>query len=400
MAKADTLKQEANKTCADLCNLLATENMKSAKHRPDFLLLIVILLLVSIGLLTIYSASIIWAAQFKKLSADYYFIRQFMWTILGLTAMFGVMNVPFWRWRQLLPLQLPFSILLLLVVFAFPGGEDGSYHRWILLGPVSFQPSELATLTVILYMAHIMTKKQDRLDSFKKSVVPPLVITGLFAGLVIAEPDMDAAALIVVTAMAVMFGAGIPIRHFVKLAVPVIGLAALFIFSSEYRRERIFGYLHLDPFSIESIRGEGWQQANSLYAIASGGWTGRGLGRSIQKFLYLPEPHTDFIFSIFAEEWGTIGAIVLIVLFAILIWRSIRIASLLPDRFGSLVAVGITAMIGFAVIANIGMVIGALPVMGIPLPFISYGGSALLIKLLAMGILLNLSRYTAEEQAR
>lgn len=374
--------------------------MKAAKHRPDFILLIVILLLVSIGLLTIYSASIIWAAQFKKLSADYYFLRQFMWAILGLTLMFGVMNVPFWKWRLMLPILFPITLLLLLIVFAFPGGEDGSYHRWILLGPVSFQPSELATFAIILYMAHIMTKKQDRLDSFKKSVVPPLVMTGLFAGLVIAEPDMDAAALIVVTGLSIMFGAGIPIRHLLKLAVPVVSLAVLFIFSSGYRRERIFGYLNLDPFSPETIQGDGWQQANSLYAIASGGWTGRGLGRSIQKFLYLPEPHTDFIFSIFAEEWGTIGAIALILLFAILIWRSIRIVSLLPDRFGSLVAIGITSMIGFAVIANIGMVIGALPVMGIPLPFISYGGSALVIKLLAMGILLNLSRYTAEDQAR
>lgn len=368
--------------------------MKLTRHRPDFMLLIVILLLVSIGLLTIYSASTIWAYQEKGLSPHYFFVRQCIWTLLGLIVMFICMNLHFWVWRTLLPFMLLASFVMLPAVFAF--SPVGGAHRWIQLGGFTIQPSELATLTIAVYMAHIMTKKQEHLADFKKGTVAPLAIVVLFAGLVLLEPDMDAAALIVVTALAVMFAAGIPILNLARLILPVAGLAAVFVFFSDYRRKRVLSFLN--PFSEENLQNMGFQQAHSLYAIASGGWLGKGLGRSIEKFLYLPEPHTDFIFAIFLEEWGTVGGIILIGLFAILVWRASRIASLLPDRFGALLAIGITAMIGFAMVVNIGVVTGTLPVMGIPLPFITYGGSALIVKLAAMGILLNLSRYTVEDQ--
>ncbi|WP_018133590.1 putative lipid II flippase FtsW [Effusibacillus pohliae] len=366
--------------------------MNLTRHRPDFLLLVTILLLVSIGLLTIYSASMIWAYLQGK-PAHYFFIRQCIWVSVGLVAMIVTMNLPFWIWRKLLPLLLLASIGTLCLVLLLPAVKD--VHRWINLGPLSFQPSELATLSIIIYASHILAKKQDQLDTFKKTVVPPLVVAGLFALLVILEPDMDAAALIVVTALAILFGSGVPLRHLEKVVLPSALAAVPLVLFSGYRRERVFSFL--DPFSEANLLTNGWQQAHSLYAIASGGWTGRGLGRSIEKFGYLPEPHTDFIFSIFHEEWGAIGGILLILLFAVLVWRALRIASLLPDRFGALMAIGIAAMIGIAAFVNIGMVIGVFPVMGIPLPFITYGGTAMLMKMVAMGILLNLSRYTVEK---
>jgi cell division protein FtsW len=372
--------------------------LKLTRHRPDFIILIAVLLLVSVGLLTIYSASFIWAYQEMEMSPHFFFFKQCMFTLLGLGAMIFTMNLPFWIWRKLLLILLPLTLFLLLAVFAFPTvSADGSaYYRWIRIGPISFQPSELATLTIIFYMAHILTKKQDRLDDFKKTVIPPMAVALLFSLLVILEPDMDAAALIFGTALAILFGGGVPLMHIARIVLPVAGLGAIYIMKSEYHRVRFTGFLN--PFDEKYFHDIGYQQANSLYAIASGGWQGKGLGRSIEKFLYLPEPHTDFIFAIFLEEWGTIFGIFLIVVFGILIWRAIRIVSLLPDRFGSLLVIGITSMIGIAVVVNIGMVSGALPVMGIPLPFISYGGTAVVLKMAAMGILLNLSRYTVEDQ--
>lgn len=364
--------------------------MKLTRHRPDFILFLVILLLVTIGLCNIYSASIIWALQEMGRSPQYFFNRQCIWAVLGITAMIVTMNFPFWKWRKLLRFLIPLSMISLLLVFLFPGVKGA--HRWIAFGQLSFQPSELATLTVIVYLAFLLDKKKDHIADFKKGFLPPIVLTALFAGIIIIEPAMDAASLLAVSGLSILFIAGSPVRYLGRLLLPAALLASAFVFFSNYRRARVFAFL--DPFSSNNIQDAGYQQANALMAMASGGWTGTGFGRSVSKFLYLPEPHTDFIFAIFIEEWGIIGGILLIVLFGVLIWRGIHIMTHLNDRFGSLLAAGITAMIGFAALANIGMVTDVLPVIGIPLPFISYGGSSLLVKLIAMGILLNLSRYT------
>ncbi|BCJ86556.1 putative lipid II flippase FtsW [Effusibacillus dendaii] len=370
--------------------------MNLPRHRPDFVILIVTLLLVSIGLLSIYSASIIWAYQELDKPPNYFFVRQCIWAFVGLIIMLVIMNLPFWRLRKPLKLLIPLSFVMLLMVFLFPGVNGA--HRWIYIGSNTIQPSEIAVLTLVIYLSHLLTKKQDVVNNFKKTVVPVMAIAGFFSGLILLEPDMDTAALPVVVAFVLLFGAGVPVRHLMGVALPVASLAILFIFSSDYRRARIFSFL--DPFSQQNALGDGFQQVHSLYAIASGGWVGKGLGRSVEKFLYLPEPHTDFIFAIFTEEWGTIGGILLIILFAVLIWRAFRICTLLPDRFGALLAMGITATIGIPVVVNIAMVTGAFPVAGIPLPFITYGGTALLVKLASMGILLNLSRYTIEESEK
>lgn len=302
------------------------------------------------------------------------------------------MRIPFWVWKRAAKPLLLGSFLLLLLVFLF--SPVNGARRWINIGPLSLQPSELAIFVGIVYLSYLLNKKNDLLDDFKKGVFPPVIITCILGGLVLIEPDMGTAILLGVSAFAVMFASGIPFGHMFKLLIGALVLSTVFLFTESYRMERMLAFLN--PWEYKDD--QSYQLINSFYAIASGGWTGRGMGQSIEKFLYLPEPHTDFIFSILTEEWGTVGAVAVIVLFAILVWRGTMIASRIQDRFGSLLACGITTMIGFSVIVNIGMVTGIMLVIGIPLPFISYGGSALLIKLVSIGVLLNLSRYTVNNE--
>lgn len=368
--------------------------MKVTRHRPDFVLFVVVVLLTLIGLVSIYSASSIVALVKYEQSTAYFFIRQSVWVILGLFVMLFTMNIPFTRWQKLSKLFLLGSYLALILVLIPPFGKEvnGAY-RWLKLGPLSFQPSELAIVGIILYLAYLLSKKGDRVQDPKASFWPTMVLTMIGFGLIMLEPDMDTAATYGLCAFIIMFVAGVPgkyLRNTALLAIAAMIPLALY----GYRGERLDAYL--DPWN--NINEKGYQVIQSLYAIGTGGLTGRGLGHSIEKFSYLPEPHTDFIFAVFSEEWGYIGGMVLIVLYGILIWRGIHIATHVQDRFAGLVAVGLTTMIGVAVFLNIGSVTKLLPTIGVPLPFISYGGTSLLFKMFAMGILLNISRYTVQER--
>lgn len=367
--------------------------MKVTRHRPDFVLFVVVVLLTLIGLVSIYSASSIVALVKYEQSTAYFFIRQSVWVILGLFVMLFTMNIPFTRWQKLSKLFLLGSYLTLILVLIPPFGKEvnGAY-RWLKLGPFSFQPSELAIVGIILYLAYLLSKKGDRVQDPKASFWPTMVLTMIGFGLIMLEPDMDTAATYGLCAFIIMFVAGVPgkyLRNTALLAIAAMIPLALY----GYRGERLDAYL--DPWT--NINEKGYQVIQSLYAIGTGGLTGRGLGHSIEKFSYLPEPHTDFIFAVFSEEWGYIGGMALIVLYGILIWRGIHIATHVQDRFAGLVAVGLTTMIGVAVFLNIGSVTKLLPTIGVPLPFISYGGTSLLFKMFAMGILLNISRYTVQE---
>ncbi|GIM44844.1 stage V sporulation protein E [Collibacillus ludicampi] len=370
---------------------------KLTRHRPDFILLFVVLVLVSVGLVNVYSASMIWAAEnLKAASPSYFFIRQMIWAIMGTFFMLFIMNVHYRVWLRLTKFALV-STTLLLVIVLFIGQEVNGAKRWLGFGFLSLQPSEFSIFAILLYVSYLLTKKGEQITDFKKGVLPSLIIAIIPALLILKEPDMGTAVLLIGTVFCVLYCAGARFRHL--FSIFIIGSAAsiYFIFSSKYRAERITAFLN--PWDA-SNSDSAFQIKNSLYAIASGGWTGQGLGHSIEKFLYLPEPHTDFIFAILIEEWGIIGAIIVIILFAILIWRGTMIATRIPDRFASIFATGITAMIGIAMIVNIGMVTDVLPVIGVPLPFISYGGSSLFIKMTAIGILLNISRYTLEERSK
>lgn len=373
---------------------MATASVKPARHRPDFILLFVVLLLVSIGLLNVYSASIIWASQHLQDTPSYFFVRQLIWALLGTFAMFFIMNFNYRFFLRLAKAGLVLSMVLLILVLLV-GKEVGGAKRWIDIGFLSMQPSEFAIFSVILYIAFLLTKKEEHLSDFKKGVLPSLIIAAVPAFLILIEPDMGTSFLLLSVAFCMLYSAGTRGKHLLMILSAGALAAIYFVLNKSYRSGRISAFL--DPWNPVN-KDSAHQLKNSLYAISSGGWTGRGLGHSIEKFLYLPEPHTDFIYAILTEEWGIIGATVVILLFAILIWRGTVIAARIPDRFAFLFSIGITSMIGIAAIVNIAMVIGLFPVVGIPLPFISYGGSSLFVKMISMGILLNISRYTVEER--
>jgi cell division protein FtsW len=372
--------------------------MKLQRHRPDFVLFLVVVLLSLIGLVIIYSASTILSlkqTETTTATTNFYFFRQLVWVILGIFVMLFTMNIPFTRWIKFSKLLLLVSYVTMALVFMPVIGKNinGAY-RWLHLGPLQFQPSEIAMVAIIMYLSYLLSKKQDRIQDPKASFWPAMVLTVFGFGLIMLEPDMDTAVTYALCSFIIMFVAGVPGKYLRNTSIlAVVAIVPLALIG--YRGDRITAYF--DPW--QNTDGIGYQVIQSLYAIATGGWTGRGLGHSIEKFSYLPEPHTDFIFAVLSEEWGFFGGVFLIILYGVLIWRGIHIATHVPNRFGGLVAVGMTSMIGIAVFTNIGSVSKLLPVIGVPLPFVSYGGTSLLFKMFAMGVLLNISRYTVASTA-
>lgn len=281
------------------------------------------------------------------------------------------------------------TIPLLLAVYLF--APINGAQRWIQLGPFSFQPSELTKYTVVLFLAMSLEVKGEGIKDFIKGIIPYLGIAGLYAALVLAQKSLSIASVIMIVTFIMLFSAGGRIKHLFGYVAPTMVAAALFFtFSSDYRRARMLNFIN--PW--QDPAGDGYQLIQSFYALGAGGLTGLGLGQSRQKTLYMPEPHNDFIFSIIGEELGLIGCVLIIALFVFFVWRGIMVAMKAKDVYGSLLAVGITSVIAVQSLINIAVVTGSMPVTGVPLPFISYGGSALVINMAAMGILLNISRQT------
>lgn len=368
------------------------------RHKPDFILLMIILSLVAFGLVMVYSASMVWAIKVNGTSPSYFFEHQLMTAIGGVLVMTLLMNVPYTFWMKH---ARGISILTLIGVFIvlIPGigHKAQGVRRWI--GPVvlHMQPSEIALVGIIIYLAYIYSKNRQKVQSFSRGVMPPLVMVAAQFFLIILEPDMGTSVLLLATSLTVMFAAGIRKRHVLTLSLIMAPMLGAFIWFERYRNMRLLVFLH--PWNPSYTNDGGYQLQQSLIAIFHGGLLGSGLGQGVEPFLYLPIPYADFIFSIIVEELGLLGALVLFAFYGVLIWRSIRIAQRLENRFASLLAIGIASMIGYGVLINVGAVTGLLPVTGIPLPFISYGGTALFVKLCAMGILLSLSRYTMEHQS-
>ncbi len=364
------------------------------RHKPDFILLVIILSLVAFGLVMVYSASMVWAIKVNGTSPSYYFEHQLLTAIVGVLVMTLLMNVSYTFWmkhaRGISILTL-FGVLIVLIPGI--GHKAQNVRRWI--GPVilHMQPSEIALVGIIIYLAYIYSKNRQKVQSFSHGVMPPLAMVGTQFVLIILEPDMGTAVLLLATSLTVMFAAGIRKRHVATLSFIMVPILAAFIWFERYRNMRLLVFLH--PWNPAYTNDGGYQLQQSLIAIFHGGLFGSGLGQGVEPFLYLPIPYADFIFSIIVEELGLLGALVLFAFYSVLIWRGIRISQRLENRFASLLAIGISSMIGFGVLINVGAVTGLLPVTGIPLPFISYGGTALFVKLCAMGILLSLSRYTA-----
>lgn len=363
--------------------------LPKSKTTPDFLLILTTLTLLAVGLIMVYSASAVWASY--NYGDSFYFVkRQLLFAGLGVACMFVVMNIEYWTWRRWAKIGLAICFLLLILVL-IPGiGEvHGGASSWLGVGAFSIQPSEFTKIALIIFLAKFLAENQKKITSFRKGMAPSLALVIAAFGIIMLQPDLGTGVVLVGTCLVMIYTAGARISHFVGLGfIGLAGLAGL-ILSAPYRIQRITSFL--DPWS--DPQGAGFQIIQSLYAIGPGGLLGFGLGHSRQKFQYLPEPQTDFIFSIVAEELGFIGASLVLLLFCLLLWRGIRIALSAPDLYGSLLAVGIIGMVAIQVMINIAVVTGIMPVTGITLPFLSYGGSSLTLTLVSIGVLLNISRY-------
>lgn len=359
------------------------------KGQIDFYFLITVFALLALGLIMVMSASSESARNASYTGGDaYYFIkRQLIWAVLSIIAMFFFSKFDYHKLVEWSGIMIIGTFVLLLLVLV-AGAEANGGQRWLRLGPVQFQPSEVAKVSLILYLAGSISKNKKYIDTFTRGLMPNLIVIGVTAMLLIVQPHFSATVLIVSVGVIMLFVGGVNWKHLVALAAPVVSLGFILVMTSDYRRARVLSFL--DPFA--DPLGDGYQVIQSLYAIGSGGLFGLGLGQSRQKFLYIPEPQNDFIFSIWCEEFGFVGALVVILMFAFLVYRGIKIAMNAKDKQGSLVALGITTLVALQVIMNIAVVTSAMPVTGIPLPFFSYGGTALLIIMSCMGIMLNISK--------
>jgi len=357
----------------------------------------VTLVLCLLGAVMIFSASAVTAQQ--QYGHSYVFVlRQAVWLIVGLLGMFALMKFDYHRLREPAVVYSALCLVLVMLIGTFFLDKSHATHRWIKLGPVNIQPSELAKVAVILYLAWFLDLrrrtttrlefcKDDLLHTILPGVAPILVCVGL----IVAQPDLGTSVDIVLIMTAILYVAGLSWKW---LAVGLAGaVPALFLLITHvsYRQARLMAFLHpdVDP------QGAGFQLLQSLIAIGSGGFTGVGLMESKQKLFYLPEAHTDFIYAVICEELGFIGAAVVIALFAVYGWRGLRAAFSAPDGFGRMLALGITSMVLFQSLINFAVVLGMMPTKGIPLPFVSYGGSSLLVMLMATGVLLNISQQAS-----
>lgn len=356
------------------------------KYGADILLMTTVLVLIGLGVVMIYSSSAI-LAQEKFGEPTYFLWKQLLWIGIGIFFLILFCFIPYKNLRHWVKLLLFVSLLLLVMVLFF-GKEVSGAKRWLRIGGIGFQPSELAKLVLILFTADYCDRRKSKMTSFRKGLAPFLLILALFCGLIFIQPDLGTPALIAATCLTMVFISGARISHLLILSCLVILLAFAAIWSEPYRRGRFLSYLN--PW--QQAEGASYQLVQSFLAMGSGGIFGVGPGESRSKLLYLPEPHTDFIFPVFAEEFGLIGSWTLISLFGLLALGGFSVARHSPNLFASLLSSGITLAILYQVIFNIGVVTGLLPTKGLPLPFISFGGSSMVTLLSAMGILLNISR--------
>jgi cell division protein FtsW len=359
------------------------------KKQPDIVLFLTTLLLLAIGIIMVLSASS-YDAMLKYDNPYYFLNRQLIWALLGIIAMFFVMQIDYYRLKPfVVPGFIVAIILLILVLIPGIGRNVGGATRWIDLGFTRFSPSEIVKIAVVFFFARMMSLEPEKIKTIKGFGFC-IGILGLIALLLMKQPDLGTTVAIAGTAFCMFIAMGARISHLAGLVgLGIMGIVAL-ILDEPYRLKRITGFLNL----WETASDEGYQTVQSLYALGSGGLLGVGLGNSRQKFLYLPERHTDFIFAIISEELGFIGAFLVLSLFFLFIWRGFRIALHAPDTFGAMLAVGLTSIIAVQSVINMGVVTGSLPVTGITLPFVSYGGSSLLFSLIGVGILLNISKFS------
>ncbi|MBD1371196.1 putative lipid II flippase FtsW [Hazenella sp. IB182357] len=364
--------------------------MKKKKKwgRPDYWFIFLTFLLLGFGLVMIFSASFFEGYTDPAINdSSYFFKKQLSFALVGIVLFFIVSKIPYQIYQKHVGAILLFCIFSLIMVKLVGFKVNGS-TRWIDLGIFSFQPSEYVKLGIIIYTASIMVKKQPIIDQFKRAVIPPIFVIGFICFLLILQPHFSAIVLIFATCSVMMYCAGIKMKHLTWLMLSAIPVLTVVMLSGTYRLARVLTFL--DPFSNSSS--DGYQIQQALMAVGPGGLTGSGLGESIQKLDYLPEAHTDFIFAIISEELGFIGGLLFILTATAFILRGVFLSIQAPDQFGTLLGIGIISLFAIETIANLGVVTALLPVTGVPLPLISYGGTALILKLVELGILLNISR--------
>ena len=349
--------------------------------------------LLVIGVVMVYSASAI-AAEKSMGSSLYYFKRQLIFGVVSLGALGMFSRYDYNRLREWVMPAFVVACATLIAALFFPA--IGGAKRWIRLGPVSLQPAEFAKLVSILFLAAYLDKKHSKLGSFVAGIATPLAVVGVLLFLVGLEPDLGTPTLMFSVAVLMLFVAGARMSSIFGALAAAVPVVAIELWRKPYRRARLLSFLH--PF--ENIKGAGYQLSQSILAVGSGGWLGKGLGASKLKLGYLPTPHTDFIFPVVCEELGLLGAAVVLALFATILVRGIRIARAAPNLFGTLLAAGISFSIALQAFFNVAMSIGLVPTKGIALPFLSYGGSSLLISMTAVGVLLNISRQTLAEKLK
>jgi cell division protein FtsW len=364
--------------------------MKKKSGTIDFPLFIVILILLCIGINMVFSASM-WEDKLYYRDSFYHLKKQIGWAGIGLILMFiaSKFNYKKLRSKKLLTAGM-FLCLGLLVAVLFTHPVNGA-RRWIGIGGQGIQPSEIAKLYIIIYFSDMITRKGDKIKSFTKGILPVLLISAVFAGLILLEPNMSTAVILVTAAFVLLFVGGADFKQLLILFILGFAGAGALIVIEPYRMKRLLSFTNpwADPLDT------GFQAIQSLYALGSGGFFGEGLGQSRQKLYYIPEAQNDFIFSIIGEELGFLGTLFIILLFAFLVWRGLKIALKCKDKFGSLLAAGITALIAIQSSINFLVVSSFMPITGVTLPLISYGGSSLVFTMILLGILLNISKQTS-----
>jgi cell division protein FtsW len=344
-------------------------------------------LLVFVGLVMVFSASAVMAKE-RFGSAYGFVVKQLIWAVAGLAAMVVAMRVDYRRYKHPAVVFTVLGLTTLMLISVFFLDRSHNTHRWFHLGPISFQPSEAAKPALILFLAYFLQDRTKSMDDWRNTLLPAVAPTCVFLGLIVFQPDLGTAIACAGITACILFVAGIDLRYFGYAAAAAVVPLYFLIFHVAYRRDRILAFIN--PYS--DPQGRGFHIIQSLIAVGTGGVTGVGLMEGKQKLFYLPEPHTDFIFAVTAEELGLVGAVVIVALFAIFLWRGIRAAMRTDEMFGQFLAVGITSMVVLQAFINISVVLGLMPTKGIPLPFVSYGGSSIFITLACVGVLLNITK--------
>jgi cell division protein FtsW len=365
--------------------------MQKSEHSPDWWLLFAAVAMLCVGIFIVFDASYARAALASATGNDafFYLKRQLLWGVLSIMALLLGMRIRYWRLRAWwLPILVMATVLVTVVLVPGIGIEVNGSRRWLGYGPLRLQPSELAKLALVIYIASYASVRKTRLRNFFYGLAPILAVMGLI-GVLVAKEDLGTAVSTMLTGLIMTYVGGARKRHLGILCLLCAVAFSAFVFHKEYRKQRVVAFM--SPWDY--YNGAGYQPAHSLVALGSGGLTGQGIARGRQKYLYLPAEHTDYIFATIGEEMGLIGSLLLLVGFAFLIGRGLSIAHRTKDRFGSLLAVGLTSMMAVQAIMNIAVVTSSVPATGVPLPFISYGGSSLIFTMLAVGLILNVSQY-------